>query len=268
MMGVVKNLSFGWWLAATYFIGSYMNHALYVLMHDLIHFTMFESRDVNLLGAIVANLAQGLPSAISFGRFHRDHHAYLSVPMIDPDIPAPWEVKMFKYSYTKVLFIMILPFLYLGRPMFMHPKKISFYEALNWVVCISFNTFVYRQFGLQSVLYLIVGSLMGLSINPCGTHLLAEHFEYVKGQETFSYYGPLNYINLNMGLHVEHHDFPMMPWHRLSKLRKIAPEFYEKIPSHSSYLGVWIRFIFDDTMGAPCRISRINPTPIDTSRLE
>ena len=35
-----------------------------------------------------------------------------------------------------------------------------------------------------------------------------------------------NILTLNTNLHVEHHDFPTIPFHKLGALRKIAPEFY------------------------------------------
>lgn len=56
-------------------------------------------------------------------------------------------------------------------------------------------------------------------------------------------YGPLNILCYNVGLHQEHHDFPAIPWTRLWKLKALAPEFYDVLPSHSSWPGVTWRFI-------------------------
>lgn len=78
-------------------------------------------------------------------------------------------------------------------------------------------------------------------------NLIAEHFEFVFGSETYSYYGPINFVNFNVGYHNEHHDFPTVPWSRLpqvksifilitnltnKKIKKIAPEFYEDMPCY------------------------------------
>jgi fatty acid desaturase len=42
-----------------------------------------------------------------------------------------------------------------------------------------------------------------------------------------TYAGPLYSIfTLGTNYHCEHHDFPTIPFHQLSKLQQIAPEFY------------------------------------------
>lgn len=74
--------------------------------------------------------------------------------------------------------------------------------------------------------------------------------------ETFSYYGPLNILTYNVGLHNEHHDFPAVPWTRLWKLREIASEFYDELPQHRSWVGVIWCFILDKEVGMRCRVKR------------
>ena len=66
-----------------------------------------------------------------------------------------------------------------------------------------------------------------------------------KQQETYSYYGPLNWVMFNMGFHNEHHDFPMVAWSRLPQLYRMAPEFYRTLFAYQSYTRLVVKFIFD-----------------------
>lgn len=76
--------------------------------------------------------------------------------------------------------------------------------------------------------------------------------------ETFSYYGPLNYFVWNAGLHNEHHDFPFIPWSRLWKLNRMAPEFYDPLPRHESWIRAIFDFVFNSDLTLYHRVRRVN----------
>ena len=61
---------------------------------------------------------------------------------------------------------------------------------------------------------------------------------------------------MNLGYHVEHHDFPNAPWYNLPKIRAAAPEFYEQLPIHTSYWKVLMKFFFDDNFNLNNRTER------------
>ena len=59
----------------------------------------------------------------------------------------------------------------------------------------------------------------------------AEEGSPTNSQPTVSYYGSnlWNLANYNILLHVEHHDFSRIPWHKVGSLRDIAPEYYTNL---------------------------------------
>ncbi|XP_051912574.1 sphingolipid delta(4)-desaturase/C4-monooxygenase DES2-like [Hippocampus zosterae] len=248
-------------LGVAYCVGGTINHTQFVLMHDLTHFTAFESITMNKLWAIFVNMPTGIPSAIAFGKHHADHHRYLGVKGLDPDIATEGEVQLVERSWVKKLLFGTFLFVPYGlRPLFVHPKPPCALEVLNIVTALGFDLCVGLTLGVQAACYIVLSTLISMSVlHPCTLHILAEHYEYVPGMDTFDYLGPLNYPNLNMGYHIEHHDFPMIPWFNLPRLRAAAPEFYEPFPVHTSYLRMLLRFVFDRGIALCTRTVRKQP---------
>lgn len=142
-------------------------------------------------------------------------------------------------------------------------------HIFNIAAQLSFDFLLVRYLGAGALAYLVMSSFLAGSLHPCAGHFIAEH--YVFGQqplsartssnqipipETYSYYGPLNALTYNVGLHNEHHDFPAIPWTRLPALHEIANEFYADLPHHSSWIFVIWQFISDNEVGLWCRVKR------------
>lgn len=105
-----------------------------------------------------------------------------------------------------------------------------------------------------------MSSFFAGSLHPCAGHFIAEHYLFDQwDQETWSYYGILNYVTYNVGYHNEHHDFPSIPWTRLPKLHALANEYYKDLPRHNSWCKVTFDFIFRTDVGLFSRVKRLPP---------
>ncbi len=167
----------------------------------------------------------------------------------DTDIPTRLEVFLFSSRIGKVMFLIFMPLLYSFRPMFILPKPIHLLEIINLIIALTFDGLMFYFFGIKCALYFIFSTFLGLSIHPISGHFIAEHYVFNEGYETYSYYGPLNAITYNVGYHNERkiinwlhsilyeffldHDFPYIPGRNLPKVRQIAPEYYDHLPSYT-----------------------------------
>ena len=97
-----------------------------------------------------------------------------------------------------------------------------------------------------------------MGLHPVGARWIQEHYLVFPGQETTSYYGPLNTVALNVGYHNEHHDFPSVPWNRLPEIKRMAPEAYDTLGSYKSWTRLLLRFIFDRQLSLFARQIRSN----------
>jgi len=243
-----------------YIVGGTINHSLQLAVHELSHDLCWSGKykDItNRLTAIMANLPTCAPSGQTFKPYHMDHHQYQGVDGIDTDIPCELEVNYVTNTVMKVLWIIAQPVFYALRPMLIKAKPFRFWEGLNWAAQIVFNAAIIYFLGMRAFTYLLAGTILGLGLHPSAGHFIAEHYEFVAGQETYSYYGPMNRVLFNVGYHNEHHDFPKVPWSRLPLVKKMAPEFYDTLPCYTSYITqVFLPYILDPTLGVYCRIKR------------
>lgn len=57
----------------------------------------------------------------------------------------------------------------------------------------------------------------------------------------------MNTVNLNVGYHNEHHDFPSVPWNKLPKVKKFAGKYYDSLGHHTSYTILLLNFFSTET---------------------
>lgn len=248
--------SFPLLIVVSYVVSGTLNHSLLLAMHEVTHDLFFKQRWANQICAVIANLPMGVPAAASFKIYHAEHHSGMGREGIDTDIPTEAEARLFKGVLGRLIWVTMQPFFYAVRPMVLQPRRLTPAMILVLLIQLSFNYAIYHFLGWQSFFYLFGGTLLGTGLHPMSGHFVAEHFEFVHGQETYSYYGPMNWLTYNVGYHNEHHDFPKIPGTRLPKLREIASEFYD-MPSYDSWTRVIFDFIVGRNMGLYGRVKRV-----------
>ncbi|CAE6393450.1 unnamed protein product [Rhizoctonia solani] len=242
---------------ASYAIGGTANHNLFLAIHEITHNLAFRGVKANKLFAMFANLPIGIPYAITFKQYHIEHHKHLGEDGIDTDLPSRFEMLCLQNVAGKTFFCTFQILFYALRPGFVRSQKPTAYHFLSIFTQLAFDMALYLWLGPHALVYLIMSSFFAGSLHPCAAHFVAEHYLWDGlDQETYSYYGPLNILAYNVGYHNEHHDFPSVPWTRLPALRRLAPEFYDTIPSHPSWPMLTYRFIFDQDVGLYSRVKR------------
>ncbi len=252
-----------WWavLAVALLFGAFANHALFVLIHECSHNLIFVKKRWNQVFGVICNLPMVVPSAESFRIFHLKHHQYQGDYWLDADLAGEWEARLFRFGFLgKLAWECCFPLaqaLRVGR--FAKGSKISFWTPgviTNALVIFGFDLAVLLLWGPWALGYMALSLLFSIGPHPLGARWVQEHFVIEKGQETYSYYGPLNRVALNVGYHNEHHDFPFIAWSRLPELRAMAPEAYDCLVSHDSWSKLWVKWLTDPTLTLNSRATR------------
>ena len=255
MAYLLRDSNWGPIIFLSYVIGAFLNHSLGSAIHEIGHNLAFgHSRPLwNRALGMLSNLPMIVPLSVTYKRYHSDHHRYLGHDTLDVDIPSVIESHLFRHPLTKALWLLFHPVIHGIRPFCKSPKTPSLLEVINSIVQLSFDALIIYTLGWKSFGYLLLGTAWGMGFHPTAGHFISEHYLFFKGEATMSYYGPLNPLLFNVGYHVEHHDFPYIPHTRLPEVRKIAAEYYDHLPYHTSWLKVLWDFIFDPEMGPHAR---------------
>jgi sphingolipid delta-4 desaturase len=236
-------LGFGYWwlsLVIAFCVGAFANHANYVIIHDATH---------NLI----------LRSPMGFRVYHLKHHSHQGDYEYDADLANHWEARLVGNKwYRKAIWLMLFPFFQVTRPPRL--KAIKMWDrwfSINLACAAAYDVAIVYFCGWAGFLYLVFAFFFSVGLHPVGARWIQEHYTYDFDQETFSYYGPINGVALNMGYHNEHHDLPSIPWNNLPKLRAMAPEFYENLKYHSSWSRLLLQFVFDKRYSLYSRVERM-----------
>ncbi|HEX6767647.1 MAG TPA: fatty acid desaturase [Polyangiaceae bacterium] len=265
---VALELGLAWWIGRTklwggaftfvalaYFLGAVMNHWLAMGIHECSHNLAARSSCSNRWLAILANVPGVVPSAMPFFRHHQRHHTYLGIEGTDNDLPSRGEIRIFGSArLAKLAWLFALPLVAPWARGFM--RKPDRWERINIAVMVAVDIAIVALFGYKALFYLLLSTFFGTGLHPVAAHWVHEHYLFERRQETYSYYGVLNWVTFNVGYHVEHHDLYNIPGWRLPALRALAPEMYEGLRSHRSWTLILARFVLDPALTHRSRIAR------------
>jgi len=232
-------------LLLAYVVGPFPAHALGMLIHEAGHNLVFRKTWANKLIAIIANFPLGAPAALEFRVQHALHHRHLGdVDGRDTQAPtrreavvvrqSPW-VKLASFTFGRFYF----------RARAANHVRFDGWMAFNWALCIAYGGVVLYFFGAKAFMFGMLSGLVGFGPHPLGARRISEHLTARRGQPTNSYYGVLNRVIFDAGYHVEHHDFPNIPWQRLRKLNRVAREFYDPLYHTRSWTSLLFSYLFD-----------------------
>ena len=252
---VGRSARFALLVALAYAVGAMANHYGGVVIHEASHNSCARGTVANRVVAIYANLPKVLPYAMTFRRHHMLHHVHLGVIGKDNDLPPTFERDMIGNGRArKLLWLFFYPFFGAFCRGFLHvPDR---WEVASWVVQTTFNLALWTLLGPWALAYLAASTYFSASLHPIAGHFIHEHYLWDESQETYSYYGPLNRVTLNLGLHNEHHDFPRVPGRDLPRLHAIARAHYAPLVSHASWTGIFREFVANPRLSHHSRIVR------------
>jgi sphingolipid delta-4 desaturase len=247
-----------WWqiLIVAYALGAFLNHSLYVMIHECTHNVVLSTPLGNKIMGLICDFPLFLPSAMGFRKYHMIHHKHLGEYSYDPDITSYTEARLVgNHFWGKALWLM-----FFSVSQALRPLKVKFYRPFNYwmvinvVINLLINLFFWFYVGPWAMGYLAFSTLFALGLHPLGGRWIQEHYLTDPEQETYSYYGILNKVCFNMGYHNEHHDFMNVAWINQPKIKELAPEFYNSLKSYNSWTKVLFNFLFNTEMDSFSRM--------------
>ena len=264
---LLRDASWIWIVLAAYLAGAFVSHALFVLIHDATHNLILEGTLRNRLLGMLCNVGQGFPSAMSFRTYHLLHHSHLDEFDHDADLAFRWEARLVGTSpIRKALWLLCFSMIEIVRPLHVRRTMAEPWVVANIAVIVATDLLIWQWCGTPGLAYVLLSTFFGIGLHPLGARWIQEHYTFVPGQETYSYYGVLNRVAFNIGYHNEHHDLVRVPWVHLPTVKRLAPEFYDSLYAHRSLTRVLFAWLFDQRLDLFTRITRKRPTAAASAR--
>ncbi len=198
-----------------------------------------------------------MPVAETFRYYHLLHHVHQGEDGTDTDLPTELEGRSLRGPVRKLLWVAGQGFAYALRPLFVHPKKPSVGELLNLLLQLAFNALVLYFWGVKALAYLPISSLIVMGLHPVAGHYVSEHYVFREGQETYSYYGPLNRLTFNVdAITTSTTIFRASQAHAWRAPQAGTRKYYDSLFHHSSWTKTLWQYVARADLGGYSRVKR------------
>jgi fatty acid desaturase len=209
-----------------------------VLLHEVVHHTVFERRRPRLERALA--FAYAIPSGISasqFTRWHLDHHAELGSEDDDPKrhhLSPKRNARWFKLLYCSPALFPIY-FRAARRETAGYPealqRTIRRERWLSLAVHTSVLVALWWVFGPAAAIRAYVIPVffvfpIAFTLNRLGQHYDIDPGDPAKWGTLMRGHWFWNFVFLNSNFHLEHHYFPGVPFYRLPEVQRALVPFY------------------------------------------
>ena len=215
-IGIAYWLRDAHWLlvaAAAYLIGAFASHALFVLIHDASH---------NLILARHACEPRSSASSATSGRASRARCRFAPTTCCTTGTSTSttttptWRFAgrralVGNSPVRKALWLLVFAAVEVMRPLRIRGQFADPWLVGNVIVIAATDYVIWRFCGVAGLAYVLLSTFIGIGLHPLGARWIQEHYTFVAGQETYSYYGILNRLSFNIGYHNEHHDLGACP---------------------------------------------------------
>ena len=202
--------------------GAFVDHALFVMVHECAHDLVFKRRWANAVASLVANLLQFFPTAVSSPplspQASRVPHACTSST---PTCRARQARLVQNSALGKAAWMLLFPLFQIARTFRL--REIQFFDwwvTLNWAVQLVFNAgcVVAARSGRHSCTW---PARLRSGLHPLGARWIQEHYL------TDGDHGDVRLLRaaqrhrvMNVGHHNEHHDLPSVSRQHLPAIRR------------------------------------------------
>jgi fatty acid desaturase len=171
-------------LLCAYLFGGFATANLFLANHELSHNLAFASPGANRALGLLANLPIGIPFSVAFKKYHLEHHMFQGHDSVDTDIPTKGEARLFSLGGTalKIVWVIGQLFFYAIRPLFLRPKPMGKWDALNLVTQLTFDLAFIKLAGPRAFTYLLASVFLGGGLHPIAGHFISEHYVFAPGQ--------------------------------------------------------------------------------------